>query len=66
MGVDSDLVGVYFSWPVAVGFLDKPIRNAGQPQISEDGSDDASTKVESLPALKEGGSIKAIGRGSAH
>lgn len=70
MGVDSNLVGVYFSWLVAVGFLDKPKRKVGESQIKEDGDGeiDGESKdlVAELPALKQGGAVKAIGRGSAH
>ena len=59
MGVSEALVSTYLAWLVAVGFLDRPVREVGQP--AADGG-----AVEALPVLAEGAGLKAIGRGSAN
>ncbi|UZJ52385.1 hypothetical protein CBS101457_001705 [Exobasidium rhododendri] len=61
MGVDDDLIGVYFAWLVAVGFLSKPTLKQGE-RFGE-GTDREKVKV--LPAL-QGDNFKAMGRGSAN
>ena len=49
-GVDTPLLGLYFAWLVAVGFLPAPTRPGAAP----------------LPALRMGTATHALGRGSAH
>lgn len=53
-GVDSNLLGLYLKWLVAVGFL-------APPSVQVDGD-----QVLPLPELKGLGKVKAIGRGSAN